>query len=67
MQGKYGAAECGVRMNIELVSRFGGTENILCDESVSRRGDNAGAKSLEKWAFGVRDCHPTVTRALQLY
>jgi hypothetical protein len=48
------------------MSRVPVGENIFCDESVSRRGNNPGAKSLEKQAFGVRDCYPTVTRALQL-
>jgi len=42
------------------------SQNIFYDENVSRAGDNTEAKSLKKQAFGERDCHPTVTRALQL-
>jgi hypothetical protein len=38
-----------------------------CDESVSRRSNNPGTKSLEKQAFGERDCNSTVTRTLQLF
>jgi len=39
---------------------------IFFAESVSRRGNNPGAKRLEKQAFSERDCYWTVTRTLQL-
>jgi hypothetical protein len=43
------------------------SQNIFCDESVYGKGNNPGAKSLEKQAFGEGDCYSTVTAGFKVW